>query len=110
MCNSKNHNCFAAENMPFRAKAGQVDFSHRLSPVGFEHGTLALLDTVNMSINKAVAVVTMLSNSFAIDDDEARPSDDAVFYALQAVQHELLDVGAVVEAFHRNTANSRDAS
>lgn len=86
------------------------DFSHRLSPVGLEHGTLALADTVSMSINKAVAVVTMLSNSFAIDDDEGRPSDDAVFYALQAVQHELLDVGAVVEAFHRNTANSRDAS
>ena len=79
------------------------DFGHRLSPVGLEHGTLGLLDTVNMSINKAVAVVTMLSNSFATDGDEGRPSDDSVYYALQAVQHELLDVGAVVEAFHRAT-------
>lgn len=96
--------CFAAENVPFRANAGMADFSHRLSPVGLEHGTLALADTVSMSINKAVAVVTMLSNTFAIDDDEGRPSDDAVYYALQSVQHELLDVGAVVEAFHRNRA------
>ena len=87
--------CPAPANMP--------DFSHRLSPIGLEHGTLGLLDTVNMSINKAVAVVTMLSNSFATDGDEGRPSDDSVYYALQAVQHELLDVGAVVEAFHRAT-------
>lgn len=103
MPKSQKNRGFAAENVPFRAKAGLADFSHRLSPVSLEHGTLALVDTVSMSINKAVAVVTMLSNSFAIDDDAGRPSDDAVFYALQAVQHELLDVGAVVEAFHRNT-------
>jgi len=92
------------ESPPLIAKAGHADFSHRLSPVGFERGTLGLVDTVSMTTNKAVAVLTMLSNTFAIDADENRPGDDSIYYALQAVLHELLDVGAVVEAFHRNMA------
>jgi len=91
------------ESWSINAKASMVaDFSHRLSPFGREHGTLGFVDTVEASINKAVAIVTMLSNHFAADNDEGRPSDDSVYYALQAVQHELLDVGVVVEAFHRN--------
>lgn len=84
-------------------RGAMPNLSHRISPIGHESGTLGLVDTVSMSINKAVAVVTMLSNSFAIDDDENRPSDNSIYYALQSIQHELLDVGAVVEAFHRNT-------
>lgn len=76
------------------------DFGHRLSPVGLENGTLGLLDTVNMAADKLLATVTMLSDHFAIDDDENRPSDETVFFALQSIKHEALDIKAVMGAFH----------
>lgn len=82
------------------APATMPDFSHRLSLVGFEHGTLGLLDTVNMAADKLLATVNMLSDHFALDDDESRPSDETVFFALQSVKHEALDIKAIVEAFH----------
>lgn len=78
------------------------DFSHRLSPVGFEQGTLGLLDTVNMAADKLLATVNMLSDHFALDDDENRPSDETVFFALHSVKHEALDIKAVMAWFHSN--------
>lgn len=80
------------------------DLGHRLSQIGDIGSSLALSDTVSMMVNKADAVLTMLGNHFAKDDDEDRPSDDAVYYALQSIKDELSDIGAVVEAFHRNAA------
>lgn len=79
------------------------DFGHRLSPVVDIGSSLSLTDTVSMMVNKADAVLTILGNHFA-KDDEDRPSDDAIFYALQSIKDELSDIGAVVEAFHRNAA------
>lgn len=76
------------------------DFGHRLSPVGLENGTLGLLDTVNMAADKLLATVNMLSDHFAIDDDENRPSDETVFFALQSIKCEALDIKAVMGAFH----------
>jgi len=90
------------EVLPISAKAGFADFSHRLSPVGLENGTLGLLDTVNMASNKLLATVDMLSDHFSLDDDENRPSDETVFFALQSIKHEAQDIKAVVEGFHRN--------
>lgn len=84
------------------AEGFMPDFSHRLSPVGFESGTLGLLDTVNMAANKLLASVNMLSDHFALDDDENRPSDETVFFALQSIKHEAQDIKAIVEGFHRN--------
>ncbi|WP_157205431.1 hypothetical protein [Methylomonas koyamae] len=52
----------------------------------------------------------MLGNHFAKDDDEDRPSDETIFYALQSVKDELEDIKAVVEAFHNAAAlGSREA-
>ncbi|MGY6278311.1 hypothetical protein [Methylomonas sp. MgM2] len=83
------------------AKAGAfADFSHRISPIGLEDGTLGLLDTVNMAADKLLATITMLSDHFAIDDDENRPSDETVFFALQSIKHEAMDIKAVMAAFH----------
>lgn len=93
-----------AGELPISAKAGFADFSHRLSPVGLETGTLGLLDTVNMASDKLLATVNMLSDHFALDDDENRPSDETVFFALQSIKHEAQDIKAVVEGFHRTAA------
>lgn len=91
----------------YPAPANMPDFSHRLSPLGAADNTLALVDTVNMSVEKAGAVLTMLGNHFAKDDDEDRPSDETVFYALQTVKDELEDIRAVVDAFRNAAAPSR---
>lgn len=84
------------------------NFAHRLSPLGNIGSTLALSDTVAMMANKADAVLTMLGNHFAKDDDEDRPSDEAIYYALQSARDELADIGAVVSAFHN--ANKAESS
>lgn len=87
------------------APATMPDFSHRLSPLGGGDNTLALVDTVNMAIGKLLAIATMLSDHFAIDDDENRPSDEKVFFALQSIKHEAQDIKAVVDGFHRERQN-----
>jgi hypothetical protein len=90
------------EVLPISAKAGFADFSHRLSPVGLESGTLGLLDTVNMAADKLLATVGMLADHFALDDDDFRPSDETVFFALQSIKHEAQDIKAVMAGFHSN--------
>ncbi|OAI22781.1 hypothetical protein A1356_18780 [Methylomonas koyamae] len=87
------------------APATMPDFSHRLSPLGGADNTLALVDTVNMATNKLLAIATMLSDHFALDEDENRPSDETVFFALQAIKHEALDIKAIVEGFHPERQN-----
>jgi hypothetical protein len=91
-----------AEVLPIIAKAGFADLSHRLSPIGLETGTLGLLDTVNMAADKLLATVGMLADHFALDDDENRPSDETVFFALQSIKHEAQDIKAVMAGFHSN--------
>lgn len=81
------------------------DFSHRISPLGDQGSALELVDTVNMMANKAESVLSMLSNGFAGDDDAARPTDDAVFYALWSVKDEIADIKAVMNAFQQTTKN-----
>lgn len=82
-----------------------ADLSHRLSPIGDTGNTLAMVDSVNMMGSKAEAVLTMLGNTFAEDEDTARPSDDAVFYALRSIGDEIADIKATVNAFHRQVKN-----
>ncbi|MCQ8105523.1 hypothetical protein NP590_15535 [Methylomonas sp. SURF-2] len=82
------------------APAVVPDFSHRLSPIGGMNNTLALADTVNMASEKAGAILKMLSNHFAKDDDEDRPRDEVIYYALQAISDEVQDIKSLVEAFH----------
>jgi hypothetical protein len=48
----------------------------------------------------------MLADHFALDDDDFRPSDETVFFALQSIKHEAQDIKAVMEGFHRSTVNS----
>jgi hypothetical protein len=74
---------------------------HRLSPLGGVDNALALADTVNMMANKALSIVSMLGNAVAGEDDQIRPSDDDMYYALRSVGDELTDIKAVVNAFHR---------
>ncbi|MEI8572220.1 hypothetical protein U737_09655 [Methylomonas sp. LW13] len=76
---------------------------HRLSPLGGVDSAMALADTVNMMTNKALSVVSMLGNAVAGDDDQIRPSDDDMYYALRSVGDELTDIKAVVSAFHQAT-------
>lgn len=92
-----------AEVLPISAKAGFADFSHRLSPVGDIDNTLAMVDSVNMMASKAEAVLVMLGNTFAEDEDTARPNDNAVFYALRSIGDEIADIKATVSAFHKQT-------
>lgn len=82
----------------------EPDFSHRLSPLGDMGNPLALTDTISMMGHKADALLTLLGNHFAKDDDEDRPSDEAIYYALQSIRDEVADMVAVVSAFHRNAA------
>lgn len=89
------------------AEQAMPDFSHRISPLGDQGSALELVDTVNMMINKSDAVLSMLSNAFAEDDEIVRPSDDVVFYSLKSVSDELADIKAVVSAFHKETAKQR---
>ncbi|MEQ1621445.1 MAG: hypothetical protein ABL919_08565 [Methylococcales bacterium] len=84
-----------------------ADFSHRLSPMGGMNDALALVDTVSMMVNKADAVLSMLSNAFGEDDDAPLPSRDTVFYSLKSVSDELADIKAVVSAFHTETTKQR---
>jgi len=88
---------------PISAKAGFADFSHRLSPVGDIDNTLAMVDSVNMMANKAGSVLSMLLNAHSGDDDQIKPSDDEMFYALRSVGDELADIKATVSAFHRQS-------
>jgi hypothetical protein len=78
---------------------------HRLSPLGGAGNTLAMADTVTMMANKAISVVSMLSNAFAEEGETARPSDDALYYALQSVSDELADIKAVISNFHQAAKN-----
>lgn len=87
----------------YPAPANMPDFSHRLSPLGGSENTLALVDSVNMMASKAEAVLVMLGNAFAVDEDTDRPSDDAVFYALRSIGDEIADIKATVSAFHRQS-------
>jgi len=85
----------------YPAPANMPDFSHRLSPLGAAENTLALVDTVNMAADKLLAIATLLADHFALDDDENRPSDETVFFALQSIKHEAEDIKAIVTGFHR---------
>ncbi|WP_445369747.1 hypothetical protein ACH5Y9_11730 [Methylomonas sp. BW4-1] len=88
-----------AENM---AETPAVS-GHRLSPLGGADNALAHVDTVNMMANKALSILSMLGNAVAGEDDQIRPSDDDMYYALRSVGDELTDIKAVVSAFHQAT-------
>jgi hypothetical protein len=55
-----------------------------------------------MAADKLLATVGMLADHFALDDDDFRPSDETVFFALQSIKHEAQDIKAVMAGFHSN--------
>jgi hypothetical protein len=81
-------------------EAGKPDFGHRLWLFSDASDSLGLTDTVSFMTEKADAVLTMLGNAFA-EEDGPRLNDDAIYYALMTVKHEVADIRSVVKAFHQ---------
>ena len=86
------------------------DFKHRIAyrvdeltpatPYG-------LFEAISMIIDRATGVLNVVQNEFSADADRERISDTAIFYSLESIEKDLLDVRSLAKEFlEKNRINS----
>lgn len=88
------------------------DFSHRLSIVfGDEAKPASVSDAVNILASQADSLLALIGSHFIGDEERnCAVSDDVIVQSIEAVRHTVMDIKAIVAAYHQavNEANTKN--
>jgi hypothetical protein len=76
------------------------DFKHRLSPVSDDATPCLLAEGVFTLANQAISTLEMVNLHF-IEETDNRPSDDAIYWSIDAAMKLIMDMNALVEAYRK---------
>ena len=80
------------------------DFNHRLSALGDEVLPVYLVDAVDNAADQASSIITMIQGQFLGPEfSDGKLSDEIIFNCLESVNRLVLDMKAVVNAYHDAT-------
>jgi len=77
------------------------DFKHRLSVLGDEPSPRCVADAVNNAANQASSLIIMIQGQFMGPEcSDCKLSDEIIYNCLESVYHLVLDMKAIVNAYH----------
>jgi hypothetical protein len=77
------------------------DFNHRLSILGDEASSLNVSDAVSNAANQASSLIVMIQGQFLGPEySDGKLSDEIIHNCLESVYHLVLDMKAIVNAYH----------
>lgn len=77
------------------------DFKHRLSVLGDEPSPLCVADAVNNAANQASSLIIMIQGQFMGPEyPDGKLSDEIIHNCLESVYDLVLDMKAIVNAYH----------
>jgi hypothetical protein len=77
------------------------DFKHRLSTMGDEALPFCVADAVNNAANQASSLIVMIQGQFlGIEYSDGKLSDNIIHNCLESVYNLVLDMKAIVNAYH----------